>query len=122
MEKNWAYHFFNDIINIKKFDPSNIKTDEHSYKSILIYYFAYVKIKDYLKIYSVSPFCLLFRYANGYFEEINGNKYLTLVPTDKSKEKKKEKYEELGIKIKYLLRSMTKKKKMKNMKNQIGFR
>ena len=46
MEKNWAYHFFNDIINIKKFDPSNIKTDEHSYKSILIYYFAYVKIKD----------------------------------------------------------------------------
>ena len=98
MEKNWAYHFFNDIINIKKFDPSNIKTDEHSYKSILIYYFAYVKIKDYLKIYSVSPFCLLFRYANGYFEEINGNKYLTLVPTDKSKEKKKKNMKNWGLK------------------------
>ena len=25
---------------------------------------------------------------NGFFEEINGNKYLTLVPTDESKEKK----------------------------------
>ena len=24
---------------------------------------------------------------NGYFEEINGNKYLTLVPTNESKEK-----------------------------------
>ena len=28
-----------------------------------------------------------FRYVNGYFEEINGNKYLTLVPTNESKEK-----------------------------------
>ena len=26
---------------------------------------------------------------NGYFEEINGNKYLTLVPTNESKEKVK---------------------------------
>ena len=25
---------------------------------------------------------------NGFFEEINGNNYLTLVPTDESKEKK----------------------------------
>ena len=27
----------NDIINIKKFDLNNIKTDEKSYKNILIY-------------------------------------------------------------------------------------
>ena len=31
---------------------------------------------------------------NGYFEEINGNKYLTLVPTNERREKIK-KYEEL---------------------------
>ena len=44
---------------------------------------------------------------NGYFEEINRNKYLTLVPTNESKEKIK-KYEELWIKIRDFIRSITK--------------
>ena len=45
---------------------------------------------------------------NGYFEAINGNKYLMLVPTNESKEKIKN-YEELWIKIKDLIRSVTRK-------------
>ena len=44
--KNHTYYFFNDIINIEYFDPSNIKIDEKSYKNILIYYIGYVTIKD----------------------------------------------------------------------------
>ena len=44
---------------------------------------------------------------DGYFEKINGSKYLTLVPTNESKEKIK--YEELWSKIRDLTRSMTKK-------------
>ena len=44
---------------------------------------------------------------NGYFEEINISKYLTLVPTNDSKEKIK-KYEEMWIKIGDLIRSITK--------------
>ena len=44
--KNRTYYFFNDIINIKNFDPNNIKIDEKSYKNILIYYIGYVTIKD----------------------------------------------------------------------------
>ena len=40
----------------------------------------------------------MFYKTNGYFEEINGNKYLTLVSTNGSKEKIK-RYEELWIKI-----------------------
>ena len=36
----------------------------------------------------------MFNKMNEYFEEINGNKYLTLVPTNENKEKIK-KYEEL---------------------------
>ena len=36
--KKQAYYFFNDIINIKNFDPNNIKVDEKLYKNILIYY------------------------------------------------------------------------------------
>ena len=36
--KNQTYYLFNDMINIKNFDPNNIKIDEKSYKNILIYY------------------------------------------------------------------------------------
>ena len=49
---------------------------------------------------------LIFGKVNGYLEEINGNKYLTLVPTNESKEKIK--YEKLLIKIRDLIRSITK--------------
>ena len=45
---------------------------------------------------------------NGYFEEINGSRYLTLVPTNESKEKNKKKYEEFLSKIRDLIRSITK--------------
>ena len=40
-------------------------------------------------------------------KKINGNKYLTLVPTNESNEKIK-KYEELWIKIRDLIKSVTK--------------
>ena len=33
--KNHTYYFFDDIINIKFFDPSSNKIVENSYKSIL---------------------------------------------------------------------------------------
>ena len=44
---------------------------------------------------------------NGYFEEINKSKYLTLVPTNENEEEIKN-YEELWIKIRDLIRSITK--------------
>ena len=40
----------------------------------------------YVKIDSVNPLYLIFREVNGYFEEINGNKYFSLVSTNESKE------------------------------------
>ena len=84
--KNCTYYFFNDMINIKNFDPNNIKIDEKSYNNILIYYIGYVTIKDsiYVKINSVDPLYLIFIKVNEYFEEINGNKSLTLVSTNES--------------------------------------
>ena len=33
--KNRTYYFFNNIINIENFDPSNIKIDEKSYKNFV---------------------------------------------------------------------------------------
>ena len=85
--KNHAYYFFDDIINIKNFDPINIKIDEKLYKNILIYYTGYVTIKNskYVKINSVNPLYLIFIKVNRYFEKINKNKYLTLVPADENK-------------------------------------
>ena len=46
-----------------------------------------VTIKDskYIKIYSINLLYHIFRNVNGYFEEINKNKYLKLVPTNESK-------------------------------------
>ena len=87
--KKHTYYFFNDIINIKNCDRNNIKTDEKSCKTILIYYIGYVTIKDskYVKINSLDPLYLIINKVKGYFEEINGNKSLTMVPTNESKEK-----------------------------------
>ena len=98
--KNQTYYFFNDIINVKNFDPNNIKIDEKLCKNILIYYNGYVTITDskYAKLNSLNPLHLIIKKVNGYLEEINGNKYLTLDPTNESKEKLK-RYEELWSEI-----------------------
>ena len=42
--KNRKYYFFNDIFNIKNFDPNNIKIDE-KFTKIFIYCIGYVTIK-----------------------------------------------------------------------------
>ena len=87
--KNHTCYFFDDIINIKSFDPNNIKIDERSYKNILIYYIGYVTIKEskYVKFNSVNPLYLIFSKVNGYFEAISKSKYLALVPTNETKQK-----------------------------------
>ena len=67
-------------------------------------------MSKYLKTNGVTPLYLVFDvfwYVNGCFEEINKNKYLMLVPTNESKEKIK-KYEELRIKMRNLIRWITK--------------
>ena len=72
-----------------------------------IYYVEYVTIEKYLKIYNINLLYLILRYVNRYFDEINGNKYLTLVAANESKEKTK-KFEDHWIKITDLIRSITK--------------
>ena len=66
--------FFDDIINVKFLIQIILKyMKSHN-----------VMIKDlkYVKINSVILLYLIFSKVNGYFEEINKNKYLTLVPTN----------------------------------------
>ena len=100
--KNRTYYFFDGIINIKNRDLNKIKMDKKSYKNILIYYIGCVTVKNpsYVKINRVNHLYLIIDKINGYIEENNGNKYLTPVSTDKSKDKLRKNY---GIKSEILL-------------------
>ena len=86
--KNRTYYFYNDIINLKKFDARLLRIDKKSYKSIGIYNNGYItkkKIDDCEKIYSVNPLYLLISNANGYIDEKGVNKYLVFDSTDENK-------------------------------------
>ena len=55
--KSKTYYFYNDMIDIKKFDSNLLKIDKKSYKDIGIYNIGYITIKkidDYENIYSVN--------------------------------------------------------------------
>ena len=54
-----------------------------------LHYIVSIKDSKHIKINSVNPLYLMFNKMNGYFDEINGNKYLTLAPTNESKKNKK---------------------------------
>ena len=92
-------------MKIKNFNPDLLKIDIKSYKNIDIYYIGYITMKDfdYVKINSANPLYLIIGEADGYTEESNGNKYLTLVSTDKNKEVLI-KYIKLWDEIKYLIK------------------
>ena len=56
--KNRTYYFYNDMIDIKKFDSNLLKIDKKSYKDIGIYNTGYITIKkidDCENVYSVDP-------------------------------------------------------------------
>ena len=108
INKNRTYYPFNDTININNFVPNNIKTDENSYKHILIHYIGYVTIKDskYVKIYTVNLLYHVFKNVHRHFQEINRDKYFVLVAKWQQREIKK--YEELWSKIRDLIKSVTK--------------
>ena len=44
-----------------------------------------IKDSKFGKIFKVNPLCLILIKINGFFEEINRNKYLTLVHTNETK-------------------------------------
>ena len=79
--KNQTQYFYNDIINLKDFEPNLLKIDKKHYKGMNIYYTGYITIKkidDFESIYSINPLYLRINHASGYIQEKNGNKYLIL--------------------------------------------
>ena len=63
------------------------------------------KDHEYVKLNSVNPLYLIINKINRYFEKVSGNKYLTVVPNNESKEIIIKKHEELWGKIKYQTRT-----------------
>ena len=87
--KNRTYYFYNDMIDIKKFDSNLLKIDKKSYKDIGIYNIGYITIKkidNYENIYSINPLYLIIDHTSGYIEEKEMNKYLVFDSTDENKE------------------------------------
>ena len=82
--KNRPYYFFNDMINIKNFDPSVLQLNKLSYVStnINIFHIEYMTMKslNLKNIDSKNLLYLIFNNVDGYIiEESNGDKYLVLL-------------------------------------------
>ena len=87
--KNRIYYFYNDMVNIKKFDSNLLKIDKNSNKDIGIYNIGYITVKriyDQENIYSTNSLYLIADYASGYTEEKGVNKYLVFDSIDENKE------------------------------------
>ena len=76
--KNRTYYFYDDIINIKDFDPKLLKLDKKSSMDISIYYIGYVTIKLEYDINCVNLLCLLIGELDSFIEEKEGSKYLNI--------------------------------------------
>ena len=74
------------MINIKNFHSNLLEIDKKLYKSIDTYYIGYITMKDlnYININTVNLLYFMIDNADGFIEEKNWNKYLTLVSTNKT--------------------------------------
>ena len=100
--KNRTYNFYNDMINLKNFEPNLLKIDKKSYKNVGIYYIGYIAIKkidDYENVYNANSLHFRDSHTNGYIEEKNEKKYLIFDSTDENKELLK-KYSDVWNEIK----------------------
>ena len=85
--KNRTYYFYDDIINLKDFDPNLLKLDKkESLLDIDIYYIASVTKKTKHDINSVNPLCLLIRELDRFIEEKEGSKYLNIALADSNED------------------------------------
>ena len=78
--KNRTYYFYNDLINIKNFDPSILKLDKKTVLNHDLYYIGYVTKETEYGINSVNPLYLMINRIKGHFEEKYGDKYLIISP------------------------------------------
>ena len=80
---NRTYYFFNDISNVKDKEKWTKNHTKYWYLSHWIHHNK--KIDDYENIHNVNPLYFIIDKADGYIEEGNGNRYLTLFLQTKTK-------------------------------------
>ena len=58
--KNRTYYFYNDMVDIKKFDWNLLKIDKKSYKDIGIYNIGYITVKKLMimKVVIMQNLCI----------------------------------------------------------------
>ena len=76
--KNRTYYFWNNLINLKDFDPSLLKLDKKSSMDVSIYYIGYFTKKPEYNINCVNPLYLLINELDGFIEEKEDSKYLNI--------------------------------------------
>ena len=89
--KNYLCYFFNDMINIKNFDPRLLEINKLSFRGVFnnnTYYIKYITMKslDHVNIDNEDFLYLIFKNVDGYIEESNGIKYLVFASPDENKE------------------------------------
>ena len=75
--KNRTYYFYNNLVNIKKFNLNMLKLDKKTSFGFNIYYIGYDTKKSEYNINSVNPLYLMIN-RKGHFEEKDGNKYIII--------------------------------------------
>ena len=75
--KNRTYYLYDDLINLKDFDPSLLKLDRKSSMDISIYYIDYVTKTPEYNVNSVNPLYLLINELDGFIEK-KRYKYLNI--------------------------------------------
>ena len=89
--KHCLCYLFNEMINIKNFDPSLLEINKLSFRgvfSVNIYYIKYITMKsfDHVNIHNEDFLYLIFNNVDGYIKEKNGIKCLVLASRDENKE------------------------------------
>ena len=84
--KNRTFYFYNDLINIRQFDPNLLRLDKKTSMGLNIYYIGYVTKKPKWNVNSVNLLYLMSNRIDGFIEEKNGDKYLNASDTERNSE------------------------------------
>ena len=76
--KSKTYYFYNDLINIKKFNNNKSKLDKKGVLGNDVYHVGYIAKKTQWNVNSVNPLYLMINRIKGHFEEVDGYKYLVI--------------------------------------------
>ena len=76
--KGRTYYLYNDLINTKNFNSNNLRQDKKSVLGNAVYYIGYITKKPQWNVNSINPLNLMINGIKSHFEEVDGDKYLTI--------------------------------------------